>query len=1123
VKLTHARILVGTAAMLCLPLLVAREARAVRPTPAFRFAASQRAAPAAPVARRELNRYQRERLSASLRACVAAAPGSPDTLRVAVFQVQFTDSLMGGQSGSNRPQVRDSTWFANELAHVSQYYRGASRGRFEVRPALDGTLYTLAHRMSYYGSDANEEKRVVELAAELIALVDDDVDFSQFDLVFIIHAGAGQETDVGADSPIQIWSSFYDRGDIRRALDDDKSPGLPTNDTEGGDPYFVDNFAVVPSHASQDFATVGTLGIWAYQVGNRIGLVPLFDSTPGGAPDSQGVGGFCLMGYGLFQVNGFLPAFPCVFNRVLAGWVDPVVVDPSGTAVVTQLADVNTGSDTDTLCVKVPVTENEYFLVTNRLHDANLDSLFTFTDNDSDLIPDNTDSLEGAEFDFFLTDLTNPAVRRYDPDYGFDVLLRHTGGGVYVWHVDERVIRDAVEQGFLPDDYAARKGVDLEEADGVQDMDRAGPAAFALGSFFDSYRVGDEARSVFGPATKPSSGSNSGAPSGIEIATTSPSGPSMRVSVRRELAYSDVRVRWDAASPGQPATFVDLDDDGVREVVVLSDSAGVFVFNAGGGEWNDADSNPATIAPYIAVPGITWTGPPAFANMDASPDVEIIAAATTGELFAWKASGVELADGDANPATAGVLYDGLPMAAPPMLLDVNGGAPEVVIVEQQPASLRLSLISAAGALVIPASPLLSAQWPHDIPGQRAAPLAELHLKDGATTTIGVAAAVLDTTASRMSVTWIPAAFSGTAPASAPLTRSEGIGRVSGANAIRSLPSAPAVGDVDGDGDDEAVVTTPSGIVYVIDFASAFSPDVLVESGELRAPHPSAPALGDVDADGTLEIAVWDDSHMYLLKSNARSMLEWPREIRPASAGEAPPASAARAFEGPLVLDLDNDGDSDVLFLLDDGTLSAFGPGGRVVDGFPRVGPAEAGAAPTVGAITGASSWHLLCLGSAGVMGSVDAVIDSVGVLGRSALSIQSLALSGVNPGPKPWIMARVDLQRSGRVADTAAIQPVSGAFDQSSFIIYPNPVKEGVVHARVDTNARATVALSIYTLEGQEAIARSFSVNPNGLPNTPFDEAIDVTALKSGVYLMRLRIESSAGSGSLVKTFAIRR
>jgi hypothetical protein len=323
VKFKHARILVITTAALCLAaLLSAGDALAVRPTPPFRSADSKIIAPApAPSsATRDLNQYQRERLkTAASHFIPAAAPGLPDTLRVAVFQVQFTDSLMGGQTGSNRPQVRDSTWFANELEHVAQYYRGASRQRFAVRPTLDGALYTLARKMSYYGSDANEDKRVVGLAAEVIALVDDDVDFSQFDFVFIIHAGAGQETDIGGDSPIQIWSSFYDRGDIRRAQDDETSPGLPTNDTQGGDPFFVDNFAIVPSHASQDFATVGTLGIWSYQFGNRIGLVPLFDSTPGGAPDAQGVGGFCLMGYGLFQVNGFVPAFPCVFNRMLAG------------------------------------------------------------------------------------------------------------------------------------------------------------------------------------------------------------------------------------------------------------------------------------------------------------------------------------------------------------------------------------------------------------------------------------------------------------------------------------------------------------------------------------------------------------------------------------------------------------------------------------------------------------------------------------------------------------------------------------------------------------------------------------------------------------------------------------
>jgi hypothetical protein len=137
------------------------------------------------------------------------------------------------------------------------------------------------------------------------------------------------------------------------------------------------------------------------------------------------------------------------------------------------------------------------------------------------------------------------------------------------------------------------------------------------------------------------------------------------------------------------------------------------------------------------------------------------------------------------------------------------------------------------------------------------------------------------------------------------------------------------------------------------------------------------------------------------------------------------------------------------------------------------------------------------------------------------LSIQEFP--GAPAAPR-WPMARADLRRSGRVSvANNALTPVAAAFVESSFKIYPNPVKDGTVHAHVTTNARATVTASIYNLEGEEAVSRSFTVNPNGLPNTPFDEAMDVTRLKSGVYLMRLRIESPAGSGSLVKTFAIRR
>jgi M6 family metalloprotease-like protein len=1045
------------------------------------------------------NQFQRARLENLTRD--RAAIGD-DTLRVVAFQVQFTDTLMGAQ--------HDATWFTNELIHAEQYFRGASRGRLTLAWTLVDSLYTLPHTMNYYGADSKEETRVVELTQDVVDMADASVDFSQYDNVFIIHAGAGQETDVNGDSPNQLWSSFYDRGDIRKAQDDDISGGIPTNDVSGGDPFFVDNFAIVPARASQDFITIGTLGIWAYELGSRLGLLPLFDSTPDGAPDSQGVGNFCLMAYGIFNVNGFVPAFPCAFNRILAGWLDPVVIDAGSTATDVRLTDVNTGSDTDTLCVKIPITDSEYYLVTNRVHDANFDSLFTFGDVDSNLIPGNTESLDGAEFDFFLTDLTNPGVRRPDPRYPDqgDVLFRHTGSGVYVWHVDERVVTDAAQHGYLPDDYPARKGVDLEEADGVQDMDRVGPAAFALGSYFDSYRTGENNNTIFGPDTKPASRSNAGAPSGIVIETLSGPGFHMRVSIGRETSYDEARTRWGASARNQPATVVNWDNAGAPEIVTLGDDAGVFVFDETGHEKPDPDADPSTIAPFVPVAGVKWSGPPAFANLDGASDIELVASSVGGIVYAWKSNGTELVDGDANAGTTGVLFVGQPAAAPPLLIDIgDGGEPEVAIAEHDASSIRIRFVSATGAAVIP--PAAATLWPATVSAQFLAPLAVASVS-GATSTMGIVACGVDSTASRVVVQWTP--FNAVVS-----SWSQAIAVPSGWKAESFLPSAPAVGDLDHDGDDEVVVATPDGNVFVFDFSSG---SVIRETGTLAARHPSAPALGDVDNDGTLEIAIWDAEYMYLLKSNARPMLEWPRAIRPESAGEAPSVTPRREMESAVIADFDGDSKVDVVFPLDDGTLAAFTPRAASLAGFPRTGPAEAGAAPSFAELApGASS--LVILGAYAGLDGVDTVLDTLASTPSSSLSIQSLGPSGT--GAPFWPMARVDLARTGRVSLTSALVTIARTFDEESFIIYPNPVKESVVHARVTTHTQAHVRVSIYTLEGLNATTHEFDVNPSGVTDTPFDEAIDVSRLKSGVYFMRLEIEGLGGSGAVYKPFAIRR
>lgn len=1064
-----------------------------------------------PPPQRGLNRYQQRLVERYLSGSAAAID---DTLHVIAFQVQFADTAMGGLPGG-RPEPRDSTWFANELRHTKEYFDGASRGRLTVDFTLDGTLYTLPEGMGYYGRDTFEDQRVVELAGTLVGMADPTIDFSRYDHVFIIHAGAGQETDLAGDSRVQIWSSFYDVSDIDAAYPDTTVSGLATDDSLGGEPFVVDNFSIVPANASQDYTYIGTLGIWAFEVASRVGLLPMFDSTPAAAPDGQGVGSFGIMAYGLFNATGYIPGFPCAFNRLLAGWLDPVTVEPSATPRSLRLSDVNTGADADTVCAKIPITENEYYLVVNRVHDANFDSLFTFVDVDSNLIPDNTDSLEGADFDYFLSDITSPYVVRYLPAYGRNVTLVHTGSGVYIWHVDEDVIRETTAAGYLPNDFVERKGVDLEEADGVQDMDSGGSAAFALGSYYDSYRAGDGNQTAFGPDTKPASDSNAGIRTGIVVDNISVPGHMMTCRVRLEADYADHRVRFNASALGQPPTVFDLDGDGNAEIAVLTDSARVYLFDGNGAEYNDADADPATIAPFDQAAG-EWAGPGAAGDLDGVTGEELVAGTREGAVYRWDSGAAQL------------LYTAPGLAAGPMLADVEGTAePEIVLVESDGDSLRLRLVDAQGNPFSPSDGAFTALWPYALAGQYAAPPGWAGTgPDRSPAKEGVVVAWVDTVAARFGVTYVPARHTAgpltSEPVAATWTASYPLpAGIAGVDPV-GFVSAPAVGDIDADGSDEVVLTTADGRLFIFENDAGETGVVDPEVVRLRGAHPSAPALGDTDLDGTLEIALWDDEYLYLLESNGRPVTEWPKLVVPASVGELPPSTPRRGLESPVIADLDGDGTIEVAFLLEDGSLRAYHHNGAAADGFPRVGPAAALAAPTVAALGGPTAHALVSVGSIGRLSGVNTVVDSFTTVDETTLSVQTLP--GSRAGDRIfWGACRAASDRRGRVVESAPLRSAAGTVESGSFMIYPSPVHGDHVNVRVTLNTRARVHLRVFNLEGEETLSRSYEANSNGLIGTPFDESVDVRALVSGVYFVHLEIDGDGGSDTMIKPFAIRR
>ena len=1086
--------------------VVTERAVATSTTPVY--VGDQRAPRGAPRAR--LNAYQRRALDNYL----AGATAAIDTLRILAIQSQFADTLMGGQPGSLRNEVRDSTYFANELRHVEQYFDGASRGRLTIVWEVTPRLYNLPEDMGYYGNDALQDTRVVEMMQSLIDSADGDIDFSRFDTFMILHAGAGQETDILDNSRDQIFSTFMDQADIDDAFPDSTVVGLATGDSLLGEPFLIDNFMVLPAYSSQDDITISTLGVYVFEVGSRLGLLPLFDNSPAGFPDSRGIGEYDLMSYGLFNAQGFVPAFPSAFNRVIAGWVDPVLVE---TDTPFRLADINSAAAGDTNLIRIPVSESEYFLVANRVHDTNLDSLFTFGDLDSNLIPNNTDSLGGAEFDFFLTDITNPFIVRPDPNYGgrprrFVIV----GQGIYIWHVDETVIRQLVDMGTLPNNYVSRKGVDLEEADGIQDLDVAG-GAFSFSGHFDSYRAGNNTE--FGPGTKPDSRSNSGVRTGITVKNVSAAGTYMTGEIAFDKPYDEKRARWSGSGPFQPPTVVDIDLAGGPEIVAFTDSGGVYVFNGDGSEFVDKDGDPATIEPYFSVPGATWIGPPAFGNIDGGADTEIIAASADGYLYAWNGDSTEVVDGDSNPATRGVLYAGSKMAAPPMLVDVTGNSLyEIVVLESIGDSLEASLVNSSGSKFDPSDPILQPVWPAKIAGHYAAPMAFGLGGQPGDNVEGVFVVSADTLAGTYALTFLGVRAQGAA--TGPATYQVTIPATDGVRASFPVASSPVVADLDGNGADEVVLTLGDGRLVI--YNRSLSTSDRLRLIDLRSGIPSAPAVGDVDGNGTMEIAAWDAEYMYLYAYNGAVVTNWPQRFRATQLGDLPPLVFDYPLSGPLMGDIDGDGRVDILYPTPEGTVRALGGGGIELSAWPRVIPSGAGATGPIASLGGGGELSLVTLGFIPFLQTFESVFDTIVFDNTMVLSIQSLPGSDAQDDSF-WMMYQHDPQRSGRVTESNPLGSAASVAEPNSFIVYPNPVKGTGVHARIVLNTSATVRVEIYNLEGQEAISAQFNANPGNVLQIPFDEVIDITRLESGVYLLRLNIESAGGSESFVKTFAILR
>lgn len=285
--------------------------------------------------------------------------------------------------------------------------------------------------------------------------------------------------------------------------------------------------------------------------------------------------------------------------------------------------------------------------------------------------------------------------------------------------------------------------------------------------------------------------------------------------------------------------------------------------------------------------------PPVVANLDGGGAPEILLAARDGRLYGWHADGSEIVDGDANPATQGVLLD----TGSPFLRS----APGVADLDPSRSGAEIVLGGTNGVLyAIDARGVPLPGWPRTTFGEGTA--------FGGYFACGVSIADLD----RDGQLEIVVTDGGGRVHALHADGSEMPGWPVGALRVstQSVVPAPALGDLAGDGRLEVVAAGVDGKVYVFDTAG----QPLLPGGyiALGSATESSPILGDVDGDAGIEIVLGGEEGV---------LGAWNLDGSPV---DGFPISFRSEVRGtPTLADADGDGSTNLVVLPWDGSVRVY--------------------------------------------------------------------------------------------------------------------------------------------------------------------------------------------------------
>lgn len=454
-----------------------------------------------------------------------------DTIKILAVMVEFqkdTDANTGGDGTFNSiygkdygdkiidPLPHDINYFSNHLEFAKNYFAKVSNGKTNVVYQFLPQII-VSKTMRNYSPPINsiDFTAMAEFMKEVWTLAGNqnpNFNFSDFNLFAIFHAGVGRDISLpGSLGNEKDLPSVYLGLNALQKYFGTSFDGIPVGNAN----FKITNSMILPQTENREISSFGQTslfqvsinGLIAANIASYLGLPDLFDTNTG----LSAIGKFGLMdGQSIFANRGLFPPEPSAWEKIFLGWETPFEIEvKAGNSTYI----INPSLDALHKIYKIPINASEYYLVEYRQRDVFQDGLkISLKQNNVDV----TKTFALNEYAYFeaIPETLLAGVTTTVDEYDFSL----PGSGILIWHIDEKIINEKIAENKINADKTHR-GVDVEEADGVQDIGEQfttifGDKVVGEGTEFDLWYKSNSAKlyhNKFSSDTRPNTNANDGA------------------------------------------------------------------------------------------------------------------------------------------------------------------------------------------------------------------------------------------------------------------------------------------------------------------------------------------------------------------------------------------------------------------------------------------------------------------------------------------------------------------------------------------------------------------------------------------------------------------------------------